>query len=94
MTCLINYLVPKVPLIHFYLDALIQANVMLEYELDEGESLLKEKQAKSLSNLEATNKMIDDVRENITTMEVNMARIFNWDVKRRQAEKEKALAKK
>nr|QBH72846.1 prefoldin subunit [Isotomurus palustris] len=70
------------------------ANVMLEYGLDEGEALLKEKQQKAENSLKATNDLIDDVRENVTTLEVNMARIYNWDVKRRQAEKEKALASK
>lgn len=26
------------------------------------------------------------IRDQLTTTEVNMARVFNWDVKRRQAE--------
>lgn len=66
------------------------ASVMLEYSLEEGEALLKAKNQKAEKSLEMTNVLIDSLRENITTLEVNMARIFNWDVKRRQLEKEKA----
>jgi len=66
------------------------ASVMLEYTLEEGETLLSSKLEKAEKSLETTNLLIDALRENITTLEVNMARIFNWDVKRRQAEKEAA----
>jgi len=69
------------------------ASVMLEYTLEEGDTLLKQKLQKAENSLETTNLIIDSIRENVTTMEVNMARIFNWDVKRRQAEKEKAAGK-
>jgi len=65
------------------------ANVMLEFDLDEGQALLQEKSAKAVESLRITNALIDAVRELITTVEVNMARIYNWDVKRRQLEKEK-----
>jgi prefoldin subunit 5 len=65
------------------------ANVMLEFDLEEGETLLKEKSAKAAESLKMTNALIDAVRELVTTTEVNMARIYNWDVKRRQLEKEK-----
>jgi len=66
------------------------ANVMLEYDIAEGEALLQEKTLKAEESLKMTNCLIDSIREQITTIEVNMARIYNWDVKRRQAEKEKA----
>lgn len=62
---------------------------MLEYDPDEGQELLVSKKAKAETNLKATQEIIDNVREQITVTEVNMARIYNWDVKRRQAEKEK-----
>jgi len=65
------------------------ANVMLEYDMEDGEQLLVSKKAKAETNLKATQEIIDCVREQITVTEVNMARIYNWDVKRRQAEKEK-----
>lgn len=71
------------------------ANVMLEYDILEGEELLKSKQEKAEASLKTTNEVIDTIREQITTIEVNMARVYNWDVKRRQAEKEAlALANK
>ena len=63
---------------------------MLEYDVEEGEALLCEKKAKAEESLKITNALIDGIREQITTVEVNMARIYNWDVKRRQAEKQKA----
>jgi len=65
------------------------ANVMLEYDLDEGDELLRAKKIKAEQNLKQTNMLIDSIRENVTTIEVNMARVYNWDVRRRQAEKEK-----
>jgi len=63
---------------------------MLEYDMAEGEALLRDKTAKAEESLKMTNCLIDNIREQITTIEVNMARVYNWDVKRRQAEKEKA----
>lgn len=67
---------------------------MLEYDIDEGEALLLEKKGKASESLSMTNTLIDTIREQLTTIEVNMARIYNWDVKRRQLEKEQMLAKK
>jgi len=66
------------------------ANVMLEYDLGEGDELLRSKKTKAEQTLKQTTTLIDSIRENITTIEVNMARVYNWDVKRRQQEKEKA----
>ncbi|KAH9525020.1 Prefoldin subunit 3 [Bulinus truncatus] len=63
------------------------ANVMLEYGICEADDVL-------MKNLEAAKKSLvqveDDllyIRDQMTTLEVNMARVYNWDVKRRQAEK-------
>ncbi|KAK3578082.1 hypothetical protein CHS0354_006737 [Potamilus streckersoni] len=60
------------------------ANVMLEYNLNDADTLLSK-------NLDAANKslqQVDDdlsyIRDQTTTCEVNMARVYNWDVKRRQ----------
>lgn len=71
------------------------ANVMLEYTLDEAKTLLSEKLASAKVSLEQTVEDLAFLREQITTMEVNMARIYNWDVKRlreKQANTEKASA--
>lgn len=66
------------------------ANVMLEYGIEDAKVLLEK-------NLEAANKSLSQVeddlsfiRDQTTTLEVNMARVYNWDVKRRQASQAKS----
>jgi len=61
------------------------ANVMLEYPLDEAEVLLKQNMDAASQNLNCLEHDQDFLRDQLTTTEVNMARVFNWDVKRRQA---------
>ncbi len=63
------------------------ANVMLEYPRDEAIDLIAK-------NLAACKQALVDVvedqgllRDQITTTEVNMARVFNWDVKERRKQK-------
>ncbi|XP_015794511.1 prefoldin subunit 3 [Tetranychus urticae] len=68
------------------------ANVMLEYPISEAEDLLSKNLQTALKNLEQLDKDLIFLRDQITTTEVNMARIYNWDVKRRQAEKNTAAA--
>ncbi|KAI1294840.1 Prefoldin subunit 3 [Halotydeus destructor] len=63
------------------------ANVMLEYSLDEAEKLLSKNRDTAIRNLAQIDIDLDYLRDQITTTEVNMARAYNWDVKRRQAEK-------
>nr|QBH72839.1 prefoldin subunit [Embidopsocus sp. OG10733] len=60
------------------------ADVMLEYDLQEASELLKKNLATAKKNLLAVEKDLDFLRDQFTTTEVNMARVFNWDVKRRQ----------
>ncbi|KAL1503135.1 hypothetical protein AB1Y20_011197 [Prymnesium parvum] len=65
------------------------ANVMLEYPRAEAIELLARQLADAKKGLATC---IDDMgflREQITITEVNMARVFNWDVKQRRALKEK-----
>lgn len=71
------------------------ADVMLEYPVDEAIELLTQKLADSKENLRISLEDMEFLRENITTMEVNCARLYNWDVERRQALKqaEKATEK-
>ncbi|UYV81860.1 hypothetical protein LAZ67_20002722 [Cordylochernes scorpioides] len=67
------------------------ANVMLEYGLEEARQLLAgnlEVASTTLTQLELD---LDFLRDQLTITEVNMARVYNWDVKRRQALKEKKL---
>ncbi|ORX60001.1 Prefoldin, subunit 3 [Piromyces finnis] len=65
-------------------------NVMLEYTTDEAKTLLEEKLAtaeKSLSNIKED---LEFLRNQITTMEVNIARVYNWDVKQRRLKKKES----
>ena len=63
------------------------ANVMLEYGLDEAEQLLRRNADTAERNLAQVDLDLDYLRDQITTTEVNLARVYNWDVKRRQSEK-------
>lgn len=64
------------------------ADVMLEYPVSEAIELLTEKLADAKENLRISTEDMEFLRENITTMEVNCARLYNWDVERRQALKQ------
>jgi len=61
------------------------ANVMLEYTLDEAKELLESKLSTAKKSLTTTNEDLEFLRDQITTMEVNTARVYNWDVKQRRA---------
>ncbi|XP_041979822.1 prefoldin subunit 3 [Aricia agestis] len=61
------------------------ANVMLEYTLEDAEKLLTTNMATAKKNLSCVEHDLDFLRDQWTTTEVNMARVYNWDVKRRQA---------
>lgn len=58
---------------------------MLEYSIDEAETLLVKNLDTATRNLSQIELDLDFLRDQITTTEVNMARVYNWDVKRRQA---------
>ncbi|KAG2343893.1 Prefoldin alpha-like protein [Suillus weaverae] len=60
------------------------ANVMLSYKLPEAASLLRSKLDLAESSLKATIEDLEFLREQLTVMEVNTARVYNWDVKRRR----------
>jgi prefoldin subunit 5 len=68
------------------------ANVMLEYTIDEADALLSKNLESANKNLAQIDIDLDYLRDQITTTEVNMARVFNWDVKRRQQDKLKSSA--
>lgn len=63
------------------------ANVMLEYTLDDAQELLTKNVQAAKKNLGHIEHDLDFIRDQFTTTEVNMARVYNWDVKRRQAAK-------
>jgi prefoldin subunit 5 len=60
------------------------ANVMLSYKLSEAASLLRSKLDLAEASLKATIEDLEFLREQLTVMEVNTARVYNWDVKRRR----------
>jgi len=60
------------------------ANVMLEYTLDDATELLQSNVKSAEDQLENIEKDLEFVKDQTTITEVNMARVYNWDVKRRQ----------
>ena len=63
------------------------ANVMLEFTLDDAQELIVRNIESAKKNLGYVEHDLDFVRDQFTTTEVNMARVYNWDFKRRQAAK-------
>lgn len=60
------------------------AEVMLEYPLGEAVELLNTRLKNNKDQLLTVKEDLEFLRENITTMEVNTARLYNWDVERRK----------
>lgn len=60
------------------------AEVMLEYNLEDATELLNERLKKNQEQLQIVKEDLEFLKENITTMEVNTARLYNWDVERRK----------
>ncbi|RVX74764.1 hypothetical protein B0A52_01041 [Exophiala mesophila] len=56
------------------------ANVMVAYPLDEAEELLQAKLDKAKESLKAAEEDLEFLRIQITTLEVAVARVHNWDV--------------
>ncbi|KXN85249.1 putative prefoldin subunit 3 [Leucoagaricus sp. SymC.cos] len=65
------------------------ANVMLSYKIPAAIALLKSKLEGAELSLKNTVEDLEFLREQITVMEVNTARVYNWDVKRRRGKREK-----
>ncbi|ODQ66636.1 Prefoldin, subunit 3 [Nadsonia fulvescens var. elongata DSM 6958] len=69
------------------------ANVMLEYTNEEAIDLLSSKLKSAKDSLESCKEDLEFLRENITTVEVNTARVYNWDVQKRKEDREAAELK-
>jgi len=78
--CYLRAAVPPTQTVGLWLGA----NVMLEYTLDEAKQLLRENLTAASNALANTAKDLDFLKDQITTSEVNMARVYNWDVQRRK----------
>ncbi|KAI1007560.1 hypothetical protein K3495_g662 [Podosphaera aphanis] len=63
------------------------ANVMLAYPINEAEELLITKLSDAKRSLTNCEEDLDFLREQITTMEVAIARVYNWDVTMKRKEK-------
>ncbi|KAG6844321.1 hypothetical protein H0H87_007805 [Tephrocybe sp. NHM501043] len=65
------------------------ANVMLSYKIPAAVTLLKSKLEAAQTSLNNTIEDLEFLREQLTIMEVNTARVYNWDVKRRRERRER-----
>lgn len=62
------------------------ANVMLEYSLDDAEALLSKNHEAAIKSLAQVDEDLSFLREQLTTLEVTRARVYNWEVRRQQAQ--------
>lgn len=60
---------------------------MLAYPIDEAETLLEAKLSGAQQTLANCEEDLDFLREQITTLEVATARVYNWDVTMKRKEK-------
>ncbi|KAG6034165.1 hypothetical protein E4U19_005935 [Claviceps sp. Clav32 group G5] len=63
------------------------ANIMLSYQVDEAEALLTSKLSTAQTSLSNCEEDLDYLREQITTMEVATARVYNWEIVQKRKEK-------
>ncbi|KAG6160128.1 hypothetical protein E4U35_003195 [Claviceps purpurea] len=63
------------------------ANIMLSYQVDEAETLLTSKLSTAQTSLSNCEEDLDYLREQITTMEVATARVYNWEIVQKRKEK-------
>lgn len=64
------------------------ANVMLEYTYDDAIALLESKEEVVKREYKETKEDLAFTRDQIITSEVNMSRIYNWDVRRKREQRE------
>lgn len=62
------------------------ADIMCEYSLKEAKELLNSNLEKAKNNLKVNESDLDFIKDQMTVCEVNIARIYNETVKRKQAE--------
>lgn len=61
---------------------------MLEYTIDEAVTLLNQRLNVAQKSLKSCEEDLEFLRENITTVEVNIARVYNWEVQKRREQRE------
>jgi len=62
----------------------MQANVMLEYTIDDARELLDKNLKSAERGQTELSGELEFVKDQITTCEVNIARIYNWGVQKRK----------
>jgi prefoldin subunit 5 len=75
--------VPRTEEVYLWLGA----NVMLAYPMEEAVELLEGKLSAAKASLSNCEEDLDFLREQITTMEVATARVYNWDVAMRRKDR-------
>lgn len=58
---------------------------MTEYSFEEAIELLERNMAAAESNLKKVDEGLSDLRDHVTTTEVNIARVYNYDVKQKRS---------
>ena len=66
------------------------ANIMLSYPIEEAAELLREKLSSAQNKSRDCEEDLDFLREQITTLEVAIARVYNWDITQKRKEKDAA----
>ncbi|ERT02707.1 hypothetical protein HMPREF1624_01008 [Sporothrix schenckii ATCC 58251] len=82
--------IPPTDEVHLWLGA----NVMLSYPIDEAQALLEQKLTSAQTTRRNCEEDLEFLREQITTMEVAIARVYNWDVVQKRKEKTEAESAK
>lgn len=57
---------------------------MVEYTISEADAFLNKELASCEEKFEELRSNLDYVKDQLTTTEVNMARVYNWDVQKRK----------
>ena len=57
---------------------------MLEYSLDEAKELLLKNFSSAKKSLEQVSEDLDFCKDQVTTIEVAMARVYNWEVQEKK----------
>ena len=70
------------------------ANVMVEYPYADAQNILSVSLSNARERLAICDSDLDMLRDQIITVEVNMARVFNFDVKQRRLLKDKSANEK
>ncbi|KAG4304263.1 hypothetical protein PORY_002238 [Pneumocystis oryctolagi] len=69
------------------------ANVMIEYPIPEAIDFLVSRISNAEASLKEYEEDLEFIRDNITILEVNISRIYNWDIAQKRIEKSLGIEK-